>query len=176
MDWKKNLGFMPMGKMWRDYRKAFDQYFHANVTVNYQPTLLRETHQYLKLLLDTPNRFESHTRQYVRLLHSTSFLLTEMLFLLSTFMASMMSVIYGVTVEPDSNNDFVSLIERALRSISDATVPGTFLVDFFPVMKYIPAWFPGASFQRQAREWRKLKDEVVNAPFDHVKRLMVGAL
>ncbi|KAF9044252.1 cytochrome P450 [Panaeolus papilionaceus] len=152
MDWKKNLGFMPMGKMWRDYRKAFDQYFHANVTVNYQPTLLRETHQYLKLLLDTPNRFESHTRH--------------------TFMASMMSVIYGVTVEPDSNNDFISLIERALRSISDATVPGTFLVDFFPVMKYIPAWFPGASFQRQAREWRKLKDEVVNAPFDHVKRLI----
>lgn len=32
-------------------------------------------------------------------------------------------------------------------------------------VKYVPEWFPGAGFQRKAREWRFEVDRVVDAPF-----------
>ena len=36
-------------------------------------------------------------------------------------------------------------------------------------MKYVPAWFPGAKFKRQAREWKKAVDAMANVPYDAIK-------
>jgi len=33
--------------------------------------------------------------------------------------------------------------------------PGRFLVDAFPVLKYIPEWMPGAGFKALAKKWRQ---------------------
>lgn len=83
-----------------------------------------------------------------------------------------MEVSYGITVQP-KDDIFLETAERALKSVSDATAPGKFLVDLIPAMKYIPEWFPGAYFQRQATIWRKMKDELLDLPYDHVKQAMV---
>lgn len=40
-------------------------------------------------------------------------------------------------------------------------------------MKYVPAWFPGAHFQRQARKWRQPIENVRDRPFNAVKARMV---
>ena len=40
-------------------------------------------------------------------------------------------------------------------------------------MKYIPSWFPGALFKRQAKEWRKLSEAMLQKPFEMVKQKMV---
>jgi len=41
-------------------------------------------------------------------------------------------------------------------------------------VKYIPSWFPGASFKRKAREWRKLSRDLIERPFEAVKHKMVS--
>lgn len=40
-------------------------------------------------------------------------------------------------------------------------------------MKYVPKWFPGAHFQRQAHAWRQPIKNVRDKPFNAVKARMV---
>ncbi len=42
------------------------------------------------------------------------------------------------------------------------------------MLKYIPAWLPGASFKSKAAIWRNISLQLVNGPFDVVKRRMVS--
>jgi predicted SprT family Zn-dependent metalloprotease len=46
--------------------------------------------------------------------------------------------------------------------------------DMIPILKHVPAWFIGAGFKRQAREWKKLTDKMVQLPFQAAKRLIVS--
>ena len=41
------------------------------------------------------------------------------------------------------------------------------------VVRYIPDWFPGAGFKQMAREFRKTFQELVDVPFEFVKKQMV---
>nr|BAL05181.1 cytochrome P450 [Phanerodontia chrysosporium] len=40
-----------------------------------------------------------------------------------------------------------------------------YLVDLIPILKYVPEWFPGAGFKRQARIWKKEVTNIADAPF-----------
>jgi len=40
-------------------------------------------------------------------------------------------------------------------------------------VKYVPAWFPGAGFQKIAEDGKKDLDESMYSPFEHVKGSMV---
>jgi hypothetical protein len=65
--------------------------------------------------------------------------------------------------------------EEALQGVSEAGIPGTFLVDLLPVLKYVPSWFPGAGFKRKAAHYAAVNAEVVNLPFKTVQRKMVSS-
>lgn len=39
-------------------------------------------------------------------------------------------------------------------------------------VKYVPAWFLGANFQREAREWRKYAQAMLERPTEAVKKAM----
>lgn len=41
-------------------------------------------------------------------------------------------------------------------------------------MKYVPEWVPGAGFQRQARKWKAVMDELTDVPYNFVKSQMVS--
>ena len=42
-----------------------------------------------------------------------------------------------------------------------------------PAVKYVPEWFPGAGFKKQARTWRRSVDRLLNAPYEDVQRRLV---
>ncbi len=46
-----------------------------------------------------------------------------------------------------------------------AAIPGRFLVDYVPFLRYIPEWVPGANFQRLARSWREVTLRMIETPF-----------
>ena len=83
------------------------------------------------------------------------------------------SLAYGVQVQ-NTNDPFVEMSEIAVQSALDATIPGAFLVDVMPCLKYIPSWVPGAGFQKKAREWRKLQEEVHELPYSETIKSMVS--
>lgn len=107
-----------------------------------------------------------------------------------------MDIAYGIQVK-DRTDEFITIAESALEGLSEAAVPGAFLVDQIPwrtsplpalslstlqispiqciVVKYIPSWFPGAGFQKKAQEWAHLANEMPNKPFNAVKAAVVRA-
>jgi len=74
----------------------------------------------------------------------------------------------------ESNDPYITLAEEALQGVAEAGIPGTSLVDLLPVLKYVPSWFPGASFKRRAH-YAAINAEVVDQPFKIVQRKMVSS-
>ena len=54
-----------------------------------------------------------------------------------------------------------------------ALIPGTFLVDVIPALKYVPEWLPGARFKRMAKEWRCLALAMRDIPYENAKQEIV---
>lgn len=64
-----------------------------------------------------------------------------------------LSMTYGVDILPE-NDPNMELARRASKTINESLPTGFRFVDILPVLKYFPAWFPGASFQKIAAESR----------------------
>ena len=84
-----------------------------------------------------------------------------------------MRISYGIDVQ-ESGDPFISLGDEALGAISQAAVLGTFWVDLFPSLKYLPSWFPGAGFQKKAAHWRKVNASLTENPFRYAEEQLVG--
>ncbi|KAL9712265.1 hypothetical protein Ac2012v2_005343 [Leucoagaricus gongylophorus] len=69
----------------------------------------------------------------------------------------------------NDDSDYVRIAEIVLAALAEAGHPGSFLVDLFPSMKFIPAWFPGAGWKRKANYWRNLGEYFANTPWNTVK-------
>lgn len=141
-DWL--ISFMAYGEQWKERRSLFQHHFHPLDTFSHHPIELEYTHKMLRRLADTPDKFMEHLR------HMTG--------------AITISMAYGIKVQPD-NDPYIEIAENALIALAVGAQPGAFLVDSFPVLEYVPAWFPGAGFKCKARMWRIWTKKMVEAPF-----------
>ena len=87
--------------------------------------------------------------------------------------ATIVKISYGIDVQ-ESNDPIISLTEESLNGIIQASIPGAFWVDFFPILKYVPSWFPGAGFQKKAAHWSQINAAMIQRPFNYVKDQLVG--
>jgi hypothetical protein len=46
--------------------------------------------------------------------------------------------------------------------------------DLSPTVKYVPEWFPGAGFKREAKEMKATLNNAATAPYEWAKKHMVG--
>ena len=83
-----------------------------------------------------------------------------------------MKIGYGIVVQ-ESDDPYISIAEEVASAIGEAGIPGAFLVDLFPILKYVPSWFPGAGFQKKAARWREIIHNMANKPFCHVQEQLV---
>ena len=90
----------------------------------------------------------------------------------STFAAIIMKIGYGIAVQ-ESNDPYISIAEVAFKGVAEAGIPGAFWVDWFPILKYVPSWFPGAGFQKKAAHWREATNAMAENPFRHVQEQLV---
>lgn len=86
--------------------------------------------------------------------------------------AIILRISHGYELQGD-HDPFVELADKATVQFSLSTAPGAFLVDFMPFLKYIPAWVPGAGFQRIAKEWSDTLNNMVDMPYNFTKQQMV---
>ncbi|KAI8969795.1 cytochrome P450 [Trametes punicea] len=150
MSWE--FGLWGYTEEWRRHRKAFHQMFHQNVIANYRPAQFLQTRRFLRKLLEDPDKFVEHIRHL--------------------FGATILRIVYGLEVA-DYNDKYIDIAEKGADVYINITVPGRYLVETFPFLRHLPAWFPGATFKRQAAEWEPAVLELRNAPFDNVKREMM---
>ncbi|KAF9558598.1 cytochrome P450 [Agrocybe pediades] len=144
MGWDWLFSSMPYGEAWKERRRIFQSYFHPNNTALFRPCQLKFVREMLPRILKSPNDLLPISRH--------------------TIGAIAMSLAYGLNIKPE-NDPFIKLAEEAAGTISAVAVPGAFLVDMIPVLKYVPEWVPGAGFKRKARAWRKIQERFRDAPY-----------
>ena len=88
---------------------------------------------------------------------------------------TILSITYGIDVLP-KDDPYISLAEKAIHPMLVAAVPGTFLVDALPWLKYVPEWMPFAGFKRKAKEWRKLAMDMLEIPYKVGKQKIVSPI
>lgn len=78
-----------------------------------------------------------------------------------------MQIVYGVEVK-GMHDPFISDALEIAQAFKDAGVPGKFLVESLPFLKHLPAWLPGAGFQRWAEHYRQATRRAVDTPFESI--------
>ncbi|KAI0357869.1 CyP450 monooxygenase [Trametes cingulata] len=143
--WEWTFVLMPYGQAWRRRRKEMHQFLHPGAVVQYRPLQQKETLKFLRRLLAQPDAFLYHVR------HS--------------FASTIMQVSYGIEIA-EENDPYVTAVEEGVATFNEALVPGAFLVETFPILQYIPSWFPGGGFKRKAAKWQKIAHNMRDAPFE----------
>ena len=69
-----------------------------------------------------------------------------------------------------SKDKFIELAEKAVGGSVEAFTPGNFWVEYLPILRYLPAWFPGGGFQKKFARWRRLAGDLLNLPFAEAKQ------
>jgi len=68
------------------------------------------------------------------------------------------------------NNEMMNDAEKLLSMFSEVVVPGRYLVNHIPILRYLPSWFPGAGFRAKVNEMSRLSEKSVCEPFEMSKR------
>ncbi|KIJ26608.1 hypothetical protein M422DRAFT_191996 [Sphaerobolus stellatus SS14] len=148
----KNIGFQHYGPSWRTHRRTMHSRFHSGASGAYNPIEKKHTRLLLRNLLHEPEAFTQH--------------------LLFNAGAIIIEIAYGMNLK-DKDDPYLSKAQQVVRAMDETAVPGAFLVDLIPWLKYIPSWVPGAEFQKKAIRWRQCVDDMFNIPFDEAKRRIV---
>ncbi|KAK7049434.1 hypothetical protein VNI00_006035 [Paramarasmius palmivorus] len=136
---------MPYGEKWRQHRRLFQEGLRDFVEESEDQRIgLEKVYELLVNLLKDPNNFRAHIRTWAA--------------------ATIIGIMYGHDVA--SNNDyFVDLAEKALGTFVTFAATSGALVNIFPFMRYLPAWFPGCGFQYIVREGRDWVHDMVDKPY-----------
>ncbi|KDR82572.1 hypothetical protein GALMADRAFT_237960 [Galerina marginata CBS 339.88] len=155
MGWDFNVTFMPYGEQWRFHRRLLQQCFRSKASVVYQPIQTAKVHDLLYDLLTAPAGFRAHCKKATT--------------------AIIMAILYGHDLTPETSNYFSGLAEKAVAKLEGSLVPGAIVANYIPVLRYLPAWFPGAAFKHLAAEVKVLTSQMQEVPMDFVgKGLLKG--
>ncbi|KAH6917900.1 cytochrome P450 98A3 [Coprinopsis sp. MPI-PUGE-AT-0042] len=141
------FAFMQYGNDWRNHRRAFHRYFNHNVVHNYHAIQEQAAVEFLRSLAAAPKDFLHHTRQL--------------------FGSVIIRISYGFE-DAEYNQNLVKQAETLVSGFSESMVPGRYLINYFPMLKHLPSWLPGAGFKRHFKFLSEISDEVVGV-YEEVK-------
>ncbi|KAJ7215170.1 cytochrome P450 [Mycena rebaudengoi] len=149
----KLVAFEGYNDVFRNKRKLIQHILGPRSILSYRPMMRTETISFIRDLARTPNGYMDHTRRYAGGL--------------------MLSVLYDY--KPATNDDeFLRLAGECIEFFANEVTSGSGVwpVDIFPFLKYIPAWVPGAGFQRKAAYWKKTVQSLAEEPYRYTKALV----
>ncbi|KZT20213.1 cytochrome P450 [Neolentinus lepideus HHB14362 ss-1] len=137
----------------RKYRSLIQTGLNQRATLSYAPVLEKELAVLLQRLKNAPESYQEHIRRNAA--------------------AVIMRVAYGYSVT-EENDFFVRTAEEASQISGLAMAPGRWLVNYFPLLRFVPSWFPGAGFHRQATIWRKELNALSGIPHQWLRDQMAA--
>ncbi|KAG2002583.1 cytochrome P450 [Coprinopsis cinerea AmutBmut pab1-1] len=146
------ISSMPYGERWKRHRSLFLKHFKKADRSVYQSVQSTYVHSMLRGLLEEPT-------DYVAVIRRNASAVT-------------LGLVYGHEVAEEGDL-YVNLAETVARNISQVALYGSYMVDYIPLLKYVPEWFPFADFKRKAREWRKPVMEMLERPFAITRQRML---
>ncbi|OCH95986.1 cytochrome P450 [Obba rivulosa] len=152
--WDRTLVLLRYGTVFRETRRLFSQLIGSRKHVERFHSLFEvETRKFLYRLMRHPDDVGKQVRKT-----AGSIIL-------------MMSHGYKVQEEEDI---IVNTVDEAVDQFSKFTAPGAFLVDVFPILKYVPSWMPGTEWKKKAVAWRAKIDEMCDLPYNFVREQMAA--
>ncbi|KAJ1301077.1 hypothetical protein OPQ81_003495 [Rhizoctonia solani] len=151
MGWEKIMPFHGYDDDWKLYRRYANQGFNKKAATKYQVGQTRDVHAFLQRLASNPENF---TQEFNMLLGKI-----------------IMRVTYGYLVT-DANDPHVTISDEAIESLGHVAMMGSYLVDSYPFLRYLPKWLPGMGFKAKAEEWSRLPNRMANVPFEWTKKQM----
>ncbi|KIY48888.1 cytochrome P450 [Fistulina hepatica ATCC 64428] len=139
---------MPYAPPFKQRRRLIQQAFGTSTAVRqYFPHIEIQIKEFVKRLLLEPDRFFEHID------YASSGL--------------MLRATYGhVVTESDPLLQSISSVMSLFNRVSVAT---SFLVNFIPILAYVPSWFPGAGFKKLAHALLTGSTDVTNAAYNEVQ-------
>ena len=71
-------------------------------------------------------------------------------------------------------NTYLKLAEESMDAVAHGLVPGKFLVESIPFLKYIPSWVPGTGWKRLVAKWQDSRYRAKTLPLEYVKERMAS--
>ncbi|KAH6899211.1 cytochrome P450 98A3 [Coprinopsis sp. MPI-PUGE-AT-0042] len=146
-DW--NFGLLPYGPSWRTHRRTFHQLMNQKAVPQYRPIIQFHTTKFLRRLLEDPGNILDYTQVL--------------------FGDIIMHVAYGIKDE-EYIKDLTMLADKQVRGITAAVVPGRFLVNTLPLLRYVPSWFPGTGWKETFQELANVNEAITAKPFEEAKQ------
>ncbi|KAJ7157610.1 cytochrome P450 [Mycena crocata] len=132
MQREKSIFYISDNNRFKRYRRMMHHSFNPNASKMYWDVQEHEARLLIDSIIKSPGHLAEHIRRNAA--------------------AVIMKIGYGYPVTRNDDR-FVALAEETMRVGSLAAAPGKWLVDSLPVLRFIPEWFPGAGFKRQAKKW-----------------------
>ncbi|KAI0040853.1 cytochrome P450 [Auriscalpium vulgare] len=154
MGFTPSIVLSPYGEHWKAMRRLTQQSLNRASSLQFLPSQLYDARVLLQQLLDNPDKAIPNIR----------FALGK----------NIIENTYGIKVD-SPNSEFVKLSRETHEVIQNAVIPGSFFVDIFPSLRFVPSWFPGAGFKRLANIARGRGKHMVDGAFDAAKQSLTGS-
>ncbi|KAF9026240.1 cytochrome P450 [Hymenopellis radicata] len=156
-----HFGFHGYGDEWKEeHRKMFHKSLEGPVLVAVQHPHIRDAARYLlRRIRDKPDRFLDDLR-FAMILTTEGYKYAGQIIL---------RIAYGIEVL-DNTDPFIIEAEKGMHAMAVAGRAGAFLVDTWPILRFVPSWMPGAGFKRWAKEAKKSVTAMRDAPLKFVEK------
>ncbi|KAF2085524.1 cytochrome P450 [Saccharata proteae CBS 121410] len=131
MGWGITLTFLRWGPRFKLHRKLLQSSFTASNIKQYRPIQQDEARRAVKDILSRPDDWEILTRRF------------------ST--AVVMRIGFGVSITKD-DDPYIQMADDANHATTNGGTPASTIVDFFPLIRFLPNWLARSAALRHARE------------------------
>ncbi|KAJ7627403.1 cytochrome P450 [Roridomyces roridus] len=150
--WSTTLSLMPYGKRFNVHRQLHNAYLNRTKCREYRPMQTLEARTLAKNLLESaPDKYNKLVNRF------------------STGVIS--QIVAGHRICSD-DDPYMQTTEALHASLGRSGVPGTTSLDYFPFLRYLPAWFPGFPYSSIAQECRPRLQRLYDFPMETVQRQM----
>ncbi|CAE6437138.1 unnamed protein product [Rhizoctonia solani] len=147
-EWDRDIIFIEYGPTLKHYRTLLQRALNNRVALDYLPIQEHEVKRMMRRLYETPDRFMDHVH------------------LMSGSVAIRM--VYGYKVD-SAEDPLVQSAEKVMSIFSDIMTPGKWMIESLPLLRFLPTWFPGATFHQMVASSRPILQSYAQNTFDFVK-------
>ncbi|CAE6452922.1 unnamed protein product [Rhizoctonia solani] len=152
--WGNGTALLNYGDRLRRQRKITHEVLQRHTLKSIWPAMVKQTRMSMQRIPDTTDLEAEITRMVG---------------------AVVLQSAYGYEAT-EVGDPMVEIGKAGVRGFSDASMPADFLVNVLPWLEYIPSWFPGAQWKRNAMVWSKTREDVITIPFEWTKEQMAAGV
>ncbi|KAF9067157.1 cytochrome P450 [Rhodocollybia butyracea] len=140
---------------WSENRRMINQFMGTRSKIEaFHDILQHEADDYLKNIAKDSQNYVKYIRRYAG--------------------GIVLMMAYGYKTSGNGDDKMVELVDEAMDQFSETVAPNAFLVDAFPILQYVPSWFPGAAWKKKAHHYRKTLQDMLHVPYNWTKSQMAA--